>query len=301
MKKILILGKTGFVGQNIFQFLSSNLGNFSVWGSSSKTLMEKNVITLNILDTDSYHSILHISPDYIIDCSGYGVVKHQQDIDLLYKINYFEKTKLLDFIQLELPNVKWIQIGTAFEYDLSIQKLTENSSCLPLTHYGVSKLQFNNYLQQRYKGVFTILRPFGMFGPGEDISKFFPLLINAQQNNEPIDLSNGLQSRDYFYVKDLAQFVLKIIKEIDWKKINNRIINLGSNQPTTLRELGKILAAGIPKFNPELWQWSQIAQRNNENDIFYNHSDYAKSLGFELTNLEEAFNKTIQYYYRNKS
>ncbi|ACT95802.1 NAD-dependent epimerase/dehydratase family protein [Dyadobacter fermentans] len=294
--KVIILGASGFVGRNLMEVFRENESIEAIPGSSSE---KPGHLWLDILKPDTWENLVHLQPDIVIDASGYGIVKYQQDLHLLYDINYLKKRDFLDYVAQNHPNVFWVQVGTAFEYQLEQETLTEETPCLPKTHYGISKMMFSQYLLHKPGIRFTILRPFGMFGEGEDNSKFFPLLINAQKDKQSIDLSDGSQGRDYMYVRDLASFVLHKITSRPLQEIENQVINLGSGTCHSLRDLAERFAKEIPDFNPELWNWGAIPQRSGENDKFYNASTKAVSLGFKNYNLQEAIRNTVKFYYTN--
>lgn len=294
MIKVLILGANGFVGKNICNVFH-NERTITLFNTSRTP--KSTELYFDLLQTSSWSSIIAINPDFIIDASGYGVVKNQTDLETLYKVNYLGKREFIDYVYRELPNVFWIQVGTAFEYNLEEAGLTEESSCFPKTHYGISKLLFSSYLKEVLKERFIIIRPFGMFGEGEDISKFFPMLFNAQKNKIKVDLSDGSQYRDYFYVRDLGIFLLEMILNGNIYRAERQVINVGSGTPKTLRELSEVAAVHIPGHDPSLWNWGVIPQRFGESKKFYNASDKALQFGFKPTSLERAFQSTIHHYF----
>lgn len=293
-RKILILGANGFVGQSLVRNFRLD-PSIDLFITSRKQGIDS--LYLDILRPDTWLELLEVQPDIVIDASGYGVIKNQTDLHSLYRINYLDKRELIEYLYGNLPELFWIQIGTAFEYSLEKVALYENSPCFPRTHYGISKSLFSNYLQQSVKQSFTIIRPFGMFGEGEDTSKLFPLLIDAQKSKKKIDLSDGLQKRDYFYVNDLAYFILDIIKNRSVTELDKQLINVGTGEPRSIRELSQIISQQIEGFDPGLWNWGVIPQRDDENHVFYNASTKAKELGFVSTSLSRAFQNTVNYYY----
>ncbi len=291
--RVLILGATGFVGKNILNVLV-NEPAVELISTSRNPIQEQ--LWFDLKQPTSWLTIADSQPDIIIDVSGYGVVKNQTDLDTLYHVNYLKKRELIDFLFKRLLNLFWIQIGTAFEYSLEQETLTENSICYPKTHYGISKLLFSNYLSEVIKERFCIFRPFGMFGEGEDESKFFPMLIRAQNERKSINLSDGSQYRDYFYVKDLGTFLFNLIETGKIYQLEREVINVGSGKAKTLRELSQIVANQLPDYLSALWNWGVIPQREGENNKFYNASTKATRLGFTTTPLEIAFQHTINHY-----
>jgi nucleoside-diphosphate-sugar epimerase len=292
--KILILGATGFVGSHVFEDLSNV---FETYGSS-RNANDTNQIQFDITKENTWSSIIEIEPSVIINCIGYGVVKNELDIKQMIDINYLQTVKLFDFIFSKLPNTFLIHIGTAFEYNLNQTKLTENSICCPQTYYGISKLMASHFLLSKNDLFnFTILRPFSMFGPYEHESKIIPYLINAQKNKLAIPLSSGTQQRDYFFVKDLSNFIKTIIN----KPYNSipHLLNIGSGKTYSLIDLGKAIATLLPEYNEEFWQWGEIPSRLGESDAFYNASNLAFDNGFKLSPLSHGIEQTLNYYLKN--
>jgi nucleoside-diphosphate-sugar epimerase len=214
------------------------------------------------------------------------------------RVNYYLPYLFKEYLDKKLPNLFWFQIGSAFEYDLSSGELTEDTPSMPLTEYGLTKVMFSDFLKLSSAKNYCILRPFAMFGPYEDETKIVPSLILAQKNKRGIALSNGLQRRDYFYVRDLGSFLENlIIGGLD--RISGQTINVGSNRAFSLRDLAAQISVHLSDFNEDYWKWGKIEQRSNENVFFCNASAKCRSLGFVQTGMSEAFIETIDYYYQS--
>ena len=296
--KILILGSTGFVGKNLAECLENDF-------KLIKTCRRKDApnsndyIFLDLFNKDSWGRVVEEKPDIVINAAAYGVVKLQQDLETTYNINFFLIQAFYNFLTQNDCHPFWIQIGTAFEYDLSAVTIDENTVCLPQTHYGISKLMMSNFLKAKSrKNNFTILRPFGMFGKYEDDSKFFPMLISSQKNKNKINLSPGTQKRDYVYVKDLGTFIKHLILEKKYFKLP-QVINIGSGKAISFKDYASILQCEFSDFDPELWNWGAVSFRQCESEIFYSSSLLAISLGFKTSSLQESFKETSNYYYNN--
>lgn len=292
--KILILGSTGFVGRNLVDGLSLHYQIYK----ASRNPTDSSFIYFDLHNTNSWKSIVELSPDLIINSAAYGVIKHEKDFELMYSINYLQIADFYDFLMASQVNPFWIQLGTAFEYDLTLTGgITEETNCLPKTHYGISKLMFSNFLQKKASvGSYSIFRPFGMFGKYEDESKFFPMLIKAQQNKQGIKLSEGVQERDYIFINDLADFIQLLVER---KHLNQLppVLNIGAGETQSLREYASLLATTISHYDPSLWQWGSIEFRTNESLRFYNSSELSLTVGFKKSDLKEAFSKTTLHYY----
>jgi len=289
--RVIVLGSSGFVGRNLFEDLSDD---FDVYGThrNSAPTKQKSVF-FDLRREETWRNVIDLKPEVIVNAAGYGVVKLERDIEAIYDINYRLPASFFDYVKGQLRTF-FIQIGSAFEYDLNLGRLTESSPCRPRTHYGISKFMMSQYLLHGQYSGYSIIRPFGMYGPYEHESKLFPYLIIAQRDRKAIELSSGTQVRDYFYVKDLSAFVGALIKS---SRQLPSIINVGSNREYSIVELAGKLASNIPHFDEQYWHWDEIKPRENESPIFINTSQLSRKLGFYLTDDETSFIQTVKHYF----
>ena len=95
---------------------------------------------------------------------------------------------------------------------------------------------------------FTVYGPFGR--PDMSILKFTKKILN----NEKIDLFNfGIHSRDFTYIDDIVEGIVKAIFLLKKKKNSYfEIFNLGNSKPVKLMKLVKIISEYLsltPKIN----------------------------------------------------
>lgn len=290
MKTIAILGANGFVGKNAKQILKEffNVLSFDRKGDEATFF--------DFEDPSSWTSVPVEKCDVILNLAAYGVVKNQQQLETMYNVNYFSVMEFYKYVREINNNLFWIQVGTAFEYNLSLGAITEESVTQPFTHYGISKLMFSTYLQNAQDNDnYIIFRPFGMFGKYEDNSKIFPYIISAQKNKQAISLSDGMQKRDYIYVNDFIFFIKNIVLKHN-VDILPKVINIGAGKVRNLKEMAFDIAKNITDFDNSLWQWGLLSQRQGESSSFYNASKLAVDLGLEITEHEQAFKEIINYY-----
>lgn len=285
--KVLVLGATGFVGRHIITALGAISGiSVITAGRSTHSDYHLDLMAVDGVDISGF--------DLIINAAGYGVVKTETELDVMTQVNYLGPAAL--YSQLSSPT-RWLQIGTAFEYDLSLSALTEETRCVPKTHYGISKWMMSHFLMtQQLPHHYCIVRPFAMFGPYEADSKIIPYLIQAQRHKETVKLSSGIQSRDYVYVRDVAEWLARLCMRWLRNESLPPIINVGSGIPRTLRLISESLAEAIPDFDSRYWGWGEIPSRSGESDLFYNASVLAKALGFQMTSEDIAFKDTVNFY-----
>jgi nucleoside-diphosphate-sugar epimerase len=135
-----------------------------------------------------------------------------------------------------------------------------------------------------------------MFGKYEDYSKIIPYLILAQKNKSIINLSSGLQKRDFLFVEDFVKFLIEIIKIKTFVDLPN-CINVGEGTSISIRDLASKLSALLPTYEAKYWNWNAVPQRIGEQDDFFNNSNLCKTLGYKSTDFEENLTCTINYYW----
>ena len=59
-------------------------------------------------------------------------------------------------------------------------------------------------------------------------------MIKSSLNNKDFNCSEGNQLRDFLYIEDFVQLIIKIILS---KKTNYGIYNVGSGQPVSIKKL----------------------------------------------------------------
>lgn len=106
-----------------------------------------------------------------------------------------------------------------------------------------------------------------MYGPLDDENKFIYWLINQLKKNiEKIDLTSGIQKRDFIYVDDIVSAYETIIKNIDTLS-NFEEIELGSGTSIEVKDFIKKIYTELSKtqtINTKL-NFGAIPYRDNEN------------------------------------
>ncbi len=136
------------------------------------------------------------------------------------------------------------------------QPVIESMTPDPRSPYAVSKLASEYYLRTigGLWGIETVsLRVFNAYGPGQhDPPVHAPVipyfLRQAWKNGTIVVHGDGKQTRDYVYIDDVVTAMCAASTAPD---INQRVINVGSGQETSVRELAR-LAVEITGGNPEI-------------------------------------------------
>jgi UDP-glucose 4-epimerase len=128
--------------------------------------------------------------------------------------------------------------------DQKNQASREDSQVKPRSPYAVSKLAAEYYVRTIGATInveTVVLRVFNAYGPGQHIppvhAPVIPSFIRQSVRNGTIVINgDGSQTRDYVYVDDV---VTAMVAAGTAPKINNMVINVGSGQSTSVKEMVK--------------------------------------------------------------
>jgi UDP-glucose 4-epimerase len=279
-RNVVILGAAGFIGRWLARSLSKNGANVFLFvrdKSAAKRIFDQYDINGVVFDVDlinnkdSLSSIFQtISPDVIFNLAGYGVNPTQRDNDTAYKVNA-DLIKTVCNAMVVTKNNSWdgqdiVHVGSALEYGRDTSDLSETRRCFPTTLYGKSKLlgtqRLTKYCEQYgLKGV--TVRLFSVYGPGEHSGRLLPSLINRRKG-QVVQMTEGVQKRDFTYIDDVIEGMLRIGAMGKSKFFKNGgIINLASGQLNSVRSFVEI-AASILKIDTKNLQFGKIPIRNEE-------------------------------------
>jgi UDP-glucose 4-epimerase len=128
--------------------------------------------------------------------------------------------------------------------DQGEQPLKESAPPDPRSPYAVSKLSAEYYVRT-IGGLWAIetvsLRVFNAYGPGQNLPpSHAPVIPNfirqAVGGGTLVVHSDGSQTRDYVYVEDVVN---AMVAAATAREINRLVINVGSGEETSVRELAK--------------------------------------------------------------
>ncbi len=130
------------------------------------------------------------------------------------------------------------------------QPLHEGLPPQPGSPYAVSKLAAEYYVRTigQLVGVTTLsLRVFNAYGPGQPLpavhAPVIPRFLHQAQSGGSLVISgDGRQTRDYVYVDDVVD---ALVAAMAAEPPANGVINIGSGQSTSVRELASAVAAAV--------------------------------------------------------
>lgn len=106
-----------------------------------------------------------------------------------------------------------ITFGSGFEYKPEARPLSERDAIGPTTIYGATKVAASviaRHFREAGGIEVNVARPFSLYGPRERLSRFVPYVVTSALAGRPIEMSSGSQRRDYLYVDDLADGIVRL-------------------------------------------------------------------------------------------
>lgn len=245
--KILLTGGNGFIGSHVRDSLLENGYEIIVLDKciTNKNYYSHHTIKYYQMDINdsSVENIFAIErPDVIIHLAAQiSVASSMNDPVNDVKNNVFGTIKLLQYAA-NFHVKKVIFASSAAVYGIpNYLPIDENHPIQPISFYGMSKAVGEQYVQL-YKEVynidFSILRFSNVYGPGQSAegeAGVISIFSDRIQNNMPITIyGDGKQTRDFVYVKDVANACVKAIHTN-----GSHIANISSNSVLTINELVK--------------------------------------------------------------
>ena len=211
MKKILILGGSGFVSTNLIKYLPENWEIFATYNSNIIKSEKIKSFKINLLETPEkiIPIIQNIKPDYIIDTVAFPSVDFCEENHSIADKLHIDATKIISKISNKI-NSKLLFLSTdaVFEGELN-KKYFETNIPKPINYYGFTKLKAEEIILSTSKNN-VVLRTSVIYGTGTQ-SRFTNWILSYLREKRPVDPFVD-QFNSPTLVDDLSQAIVKILK-----------------------------------------------------------------------------------------
>jgi dTDP-4-dehydrorhamnose reductase len=211
VKKILILGGSGFVSTNLIKYLPENWEIFATYNSNIIKSEKIQSFKINFLETPEkiIPIIQNIKPDYIIDTVAFPSVDFCEENHSIADKLHIDATKIISKISNKI-NSKLLFLSTdaVFEGELN-KKYFETNIPKPINYYGFTKLKAEEIILSTSKNN-VVLRTSVIYGTGTQ-SRFTNWILSYLREKRPVDPFVD-QFNSPTLVDDLSQAIVKILK-----------------------------------------------------------------------------------------
>ena len=181
--------------------------------------------------------------------------------------------------------------------------IDENHPLQGQSPYSASKIGADKIAESFYKSFdvpVAIIRPFNTYGPRQSARAVIPTIITQALTKEKIFLGSLHPTRDYTYVKDVADAFIKVAES---PKSVGEVINIGSNSEISIGNLANKIISLTGKNAEIVTDSPRIRPSKSEVErLWCDNTKAMELLKWEpKTSLDEGLKKTIGWISDNIS
>lgn len=307
MKRCLVTGASGFVGNNLARRLLRDGHEVHVLlrqGHATWRLQDiypdLHVHIVDLCDAGQVErAVQTIRPEWIFHLAAYGAYSHQTDIQRIMQTNILGTVNLVQAC-LETGFEAFVNTGSSSEYGFQDHAPAETEPLEPNSHYAVAKASatmFCRYTAQSRDVHLTTLRLYSVYGPYEEPTRLLPTLIVYGLRNQLPPLVNPDVARDYVYIDDALEAYLLAAARPTQER--GAVYNVGTGIQTTLRQVVSV-AKQILGIEAEP-VWSSMPNRRWDTTVWVaDNRKIQRELGWEpCYTFEQGFCKMVDWLRHN--
>ncbi len=275
-KRILLFGKNGRVGSELFRILHPDY-DLHAFGKDKADFTKVDDL-INIIQSNK--------PDIIINAAAYtNVDKAEDEKDLARAINETAVAALAQTAKAH--KVMLIHYSTDYVFDgLKDRAYSENDEPNPINYYGISKLNGERAVQQA-NGVYFILRTSWIYSSQKQ--SFLTRVLEWARNKEIIEIVEG-QIGSPTWDRMLAEStatMLKCLETDSYERLNalSGVYHLAGAGSVSRYDWAKT----ILDLDPNKAQWSMKAINLVANDYFPVVADRPRNSALDTSLIQKTF------------
>jgi UDP-glucose 4-epimerase len=258
---ILVTGGAGFIGSHTVDLLMSKghhvsvLDNLSTGYRTNIAQWEKHP-RFNFIEGDVTHDLTATLGEAALRHGPIARIAHfaaqtavpvsMDDPVTDIHVNVGGTARILEYARHNKVTKVFFASSSAVYDDDAPVPVSEASSARPASPYGIDKLSsefFLDYYARLYGLTFTALRFMNVYGPRQDPGSWYSgvisIFLDRAVAGQPISIfDDGEQTRDFVYVTDVAEAVVKSCLS---DAADNAIVNIGTGVEVTINTLTRTI------------------------------------------------------------
>ena len=319
MKKVVVTGGLGFIGSNLIDLLINkkyfviNIDKITHSSNFYNTRNFKNsknykFIKLDIRNKKLKAILFKFKPMGIFNLAAESHVdKSIDDPRIFIQSNIVGASNLLEAFKdySKIYKSRLIHVSTDEIYgDILTGRSSEYDPYNPSSPYAASKAASNHLVSsfiRTYKIPAIVTNCSNNYGPRQDPTKLIPKLIYNILHNKQLPIyGKGVNSREWIYVKDNCEALIKVFL----KGRIGQFYNIGSNQNLNNLQVSKMLI----KYSKSVMKLGQKVKINFVKDRPGHDLRYALNINkikkelkwYPDTSFQEGIKLTFDWYRKNK-
>ena len=257
--KILVTGGKGFIGSKIVEILSNDhkvtvvdshdtygimtmeeLNKLFVWRTRNWNTKNVSMIQGDVLDRLVCLKAFRSNPDIVIHLATYPRAKIVDNDPIVGIPKVINTTTNLLWHSEKFNVKKFVYISSSMVYGDFVDGMKEDGNTKPKNIYGEAKLTGERMVKLFAKrdGLnYNIIRPSGVYGPGDMPDRVVSKFFDKAMKNETITLHNGDNKVDFTYRQDAATGIIQAALS----SVANVSFNITAGNATSLRTLAEMI------------------------------------------------------------
>jgi len=267
MKHALITGSTGFIGRALKQKLSNDGYEISELNSD-----------YDVRKSESFQEFIDLNINCVFHLAGKTYVPESwQKPGEFYHVNVMGTENVLEFCRQK--SIPLIYVSSYLYGQPAKLPICENDPIIPNNPYAHSKYlaeQLCEFYARELGATVAILRPFNIYGSGQNDRFLIPMIARQALDGEAIKVKTLEPRRDYIYLDDAVDAMVCAAENIS---MPFAVYNIGSGYSLSVREVIREVL-GIVKIDIPVIS-ENVVRKNEIDDVIADITLAKRDLGWQ--------------------
>ncbi|MDC0655285.1 GDP-mannose 4,6-dehydratase [Candidatus Poseidoniaceae archaeon] len=243
MKKIMITGGAGFIGNHVAQILLKQGLEVKIYDLKPSSLSKVESVQGDILDEVQLEQAAYGCDAIVHLAAQISVPRSIENPEETYNINVTGTQNVIACAEKMGIRRVLLASSAAVYGDATAIPLKEETIGTLLSPYATSKYDNEHQVVlARERGLEAVaIRFFNVYGPNQSVQGAYAAVIpkvieTITSGQRPVIFGDGQQTRDFVHVQDVAMGIFKLLG-IDWNKVHSHVYNVATQQQISILEL----------------------------------------------------------------